>query len=67
MCGFEMGKNTMVYLFGVEVFLEERFIEWNFVSSQKALIEQAKEDWKHNRFPKVPEDDGYVPLPSLKI
>ncbi len=67
MCGFEMRENTSVYLFGGEVFPEERFIEWNFVSSEKALIQQAKEDWKHKRFPKVPEDDGYVPLPSPKI
>jgi hypothetical protein len=34
----------------------ERHIWWNFVSSSKDRIEQAKEDWKEGRFPKVPGD-----------
>ncbi|MEX0902815.1 MAG: pirin family protein [Pseudohongiellaceae bacterium] len=42
-----------------------RFIEWNFVSSRKARIEQAKADWKAQRFPKVPGDeDEFIPLPE---
>jgi redox-sensitive bicupin YhaK (pirin superfamily) len=42
-----------------------RHIYWNFVSSSKARIEQAKRDWKEGRFPKVPGDDlELVPLPE---
>jgi redox-sensitive bicupin YhaK (pirin superfamily) len=42
----------------------ERFIEWNFVSSRKAHIEQAKRDWAEGRFAKVPGDAvEFIPLP----
>lgn len=46
----------------------ERFIEWNFVSSSKERIEQAKADWAAQRFPKIPGDDQeYIPLPPRPI
>jgi len=41
-----------------------RHIWWNLVSSSKERIEQAKEDWKSGRFPKVPGDDDFIPLPE---
>ncbi|MFW5876618.1 MAG: pirin family protein [Myxococcota bacterium] len=41
-----------------------RHIWWNFVSSSKERIEQAKRDWKERRFPEVPGDAGFVPLPE---
>ena len=67
LCEFEMTENTTVYLFGGEPFKEERFIFWNFVNSDKALIEQAKKNWHGQNleaFPKIPGDDEeYVPLP----
>ena len=45
--------------------LGERFIEWNFVSSRKARIDEAKRDWKAGRFPKVPGDEvEFIPLPE---
>ncbi|MBT0961987.1 pirin family protein [Denitromonas iodatirespirans] len=45
--------------------LGPRFIEWNFVSSRKARIEAAKDDWKAGRFPKVPGDETeFIPLPE---
>jgi len=48
-----------------------RKIEWNFVASDSALIDQAKEDWNHaagaggsERFPLVPGDTTeWIPLP----
>jgi hypothetical protein len=42
-----------------------RFIEWNFVSSSKERIEQAKDDWRAGRM-KLPQlDDGeFIPLPA---
>ncbi|HEU4617754.1 MAG TPA: pirin family protein [Gammaproteobacteria bacterium] len=41
-----------------------RHIWWNFVSSSKSRIEQAKEDWRAMRFGTVPGDDERIPLPD---
>jgi redox-sensitive bicupin YhaK (pirin superfamily) len=43
----------------------ERFIFWNFVSSSKARLEAAKEDWKQGRM-KLPDGDDqeFTPLPA---
>ncbi len=41
-----------------------RHMWWNFVSSSKERIEQAKADWKAGRFPVVPGETGFVPLPE---
>jgi redox-sensitive bicupin YhaK (pirin superfamily) len=42
----------------------ERFIEWNFVSSSRARIEQAKADWRAGRMKLPVHDDAeFVPLP----
>ena len=62
-CSITMGEDTHVLLFGGEAFPEERFIFWNFVSSDKDLIEQAKEDWKAKRFDLLEGDESYIPLP----
>jgi len=45
--------------------LGERFIWWNFVSSSKARIEQAKADWKSGRIALPPNDNAeFIPLPE---
>ena len=45
--------------------MSSRFIEWNFVSSRKERIEQAKVDWQAGRFAKVVNDeDEFIPLPG---
>lgn len=45
--------------------LGERYIWWNFVSSRKERIEQAKEDWKQGRIILPPTDnEEFVPLPA---
>ncbi|HXJ99383.1 MAG TPA: pirin family protein [Gelidibacter sp.] len=71
LCTFEMEENTTVYIFGGTPFEEERFIYWNFVNSDKAVIEKAKTNWEHQNldaFPKVPGDENdYVPLPQPKL
>lgn len=42
-----------------------RFIEWNFVSSSRERIEEAKRAWREGRFPLVPGDeDERIPLPD---
>ncbi|MBC9795679.1 pirin family protein [Sinomicrobium weinanense] len=62
-CALQVEKGTHLLLFGGAPFEEERYIYWNFVSSDKEKIEKAKENWREKRFPKVQEDDTYVPLP----
>ena len=42
-----------------------RYVFWNFVSSSRERIEQAKADWQAGRFAKVPGDDKeFIPLPD---
>jgi len=41
-----------------------RYIWWNFVSSRKERIEQAREDWKTGRFAPVPNETEFIPLPE---
>jgi len=67
LCAFEMQENTSVYIFGGDPFPEERFIHWNFVHSDKTMIEKAKEDWKAQRFPKVAGETEFVPLPDYSL
>jgi redox-sensitive bicupin YhaK (pirin superfamily) len=53
-----------VMLLGGAALDGERYIEWNFVSSSKARIELAKDDWRAGRFPRVPGDAvEFIPLP----
>jgi redox-sensitive bicupin YhaK (pirin superfamily) len=41
-----------------------RYIWWNFVSSRRDRIVQAKEDWKSGRFAPVPDETEFIPLPE---
>ena len=41
-----------------------RHIWWNFVSSDKERIEQAKDDWRNGKFATVDGDDEFIPLPE---
>lgn len=50
-------------LLGGEPFSEPRYVYWNFVSSSKDRIEQAKDDWRRGRFPHVPGETDFIPLP----
>lgn len=62
-CPIKLEPHAHLLLFGGEPLPEERFIHWNFVASSKERLEQAKEDWRNHNFPKVPNDESYVPLP----
>ena len=44
--------------------LGERHIWWNLVSSSRQRIEQAKQDWRDNRFARVPGETEFIPLPD---
>jgi redox-sensitive bicupin YhaK (pirin superfamily) len=50
-------------LVGGEPFPEPRRIYWNFVATSKERIEQAKEDWRQNRFPTIAGETEFIPLP----
>jgi redox-sensitive bicupin YhaK (pirin superfamily) len=51
-------------LIGGEPLDGPRHIWWNFVSSSKDRIEQAKADWKSGRFGQVPGETEFIPLPD---
>jgi len=63
-CGIDLKEGTRVLIFGGPAFPEERYLYWNFASSSKERLEQAKADWKDKKFPAVPMDDTYIPLPG---
>jgi redox-sensitive bicupin YhaK (pirin superfamily) len=55
-----------VMLCGGEAFSTPRHVWWNFVSSSRERINQAKEDWKAGRFPIVPGDaEEFIPIPEV--
>ena len=57
--------DARVVVVGGAVMDGPRHIWWNFVSSRKERIEQAKADWKAGHFDKVPGDEiEFIPLPD---
>lgn len=55
-----------VMLLGGEAFATPRHVWWNFVSSSRDRINQAKHDWKAGAFPKVPGDEAeFIPIPEV--
>ena len=55
---------SRVMLFGGAPLDGERHLWWNFVSTRRERIEQAKADWQEGRFDRVPGDDEeFIPLP----
>ena len=58
-------QDARIMLLGGEPMDGPRHIWWNFVSSSKERIAQAKEDWKQKRFDTVPGDEEeFTPLPA---
>ncbi len=64
-CSFTIKENTRLFIFGGEAFPEERIIDWNFVSTNKDLIDKAKALWEKQEFPKINGEEGFIPLPSI--
>lgn len=59
---------SRIMLLGGEAFATKRHVFWNFVSSSRDRINQAKEDWKARRFPLVPGDEQeFIPLPEIPL
>ena len=60
------GRGGRVMLLGGGAFATRRYVFWNFVSSSRERINQAKEDWQAMRFPLVPGDDReFIPFPRV--
>jgi redox-sensitive bicupin YhaK (pirin superfamily) len=58
-------RDARFVILGGEAMDGPRHIWWNFVSSRKERIEQAKAEWKAGHFGKVPGDEiEFIPLPE---
>ncbi|MFN6935250.1 MAG: pirin family protein [Tsuneonella sp.] len=58
-------RGGRVMLLGGEAFATKRHVWWNFVSSDRERINQAKDDWRAGRFPIVPGDsEEFIPIPD---
>jgi redox-sensitive bicupin YhaK (pirin superfamily) len=61
-------SDCRVMLLGGEAFKTPRHVWWNFVSSSRDRINQAKADWKAGVFPTVPGDDKeFIPIPEVPL
>jgi redox-sensitive bicupin YhaK (pirin superfamily) len=59
-------RGGRVMLLGGEAFTTKRHVWWNFVSSDRERINQAKADWREGRFLSVPGDEAeFIPLPDV--
>ncbi|MFN3700701.1 MAG: pirin family protein [Alphaproteobacteria bacterium] len=57
-------SSARLLVMGGDAMGSKRYIWWNFVSSRKERIEQAKQDWNEGKFPLVPQDaQEFIPLP----
>lgn len=66
LCEFTIMADSTIYIFGGEPLPEQRFIDWNFVASDKALIAEARQKWIDQKFEKIKgEEDEFVPYPSF--
>jgi redox-sensitive bicupin YhaK (pirin superfamily) len=69
---FQMGMDVQlraapgarIVVFGGPPLEAPRYVWWNFVSSRKERIEQAAQDWRMGRFPAVPGESDFIPLPA---
>lgn len=64
-CSICLANGTRLLLFGGEPLDREHFMLWNFVSSDKAKLKKASEQWINKNFPKVPGDVTYIPIPEV--
>lgn len=58
-------EHARFMLLGGEPMDGPRYLSWNFVSSSAERIEQAKEDWRLQRFGRVPDETESIPLPDI--
>ena len=62
----ESDSAARALLLGGGAFTTKRHVWWNFVSSSRDRISQAKDDWTARRFPLVPGDEEeWIPIPAV--
>ncbi|MFN3528842.1 MAG: pirin family protein [Bacteroidia bacterium] len=64
LCSFRMTAQTVVYIFGGEPFPEHRYIDWNFVSSIKSKIDQARQAWATGDFHSIAGETEQIAMPA---
>ncbi|WP_395407757.1 pirin family protein [Pseudoduganella sp. UC29_106] len=57
-------SDAQFVIIGGEPLDGHRYLFWNFVSSSKERLKQAADDWEAQRFPKVPHETEFIPLPK---
>lgn len=60
----ESRAGARVMVLGGATLAGERLLWWNFVSSSRERMEQAKRDWREHRFADVPGETDFIPLPT---
>lgn len=61
-------RGARVMLCGGEPLDGPRYVFWNFVSSRRDRINQAKDDWRAGRFTLPPDDKAeFIPLPEVPM
>jgi len=63
-CELQIVEGSHLLIFGGTPLKEERHIWWNFVSTRKDRIEQAKADWAADVFPNIEGESGRIQLPK---
>jgi hypothetical protein len=59
-------SDAHVMLCGGATLEGDRIVWWNFVSSTRERLEQAKRDWRDGRFAEVPGESDFIPLPDQR-
>jgi redox-sensitive bicupin YhaK (pirin superfamily) len=62
----QAGQAARVILVGGEP-VGPRFIVWNFVSSRKERLLQARDDWEAGRFPGIAGETEFIPFPQVRV
>ena len=57
-------EDAKVMVLGGATLPGKRYLYWNLVSSTRERIERAKDDWRNDRFGKVPGETESIPLPK---
>lgn len=57
-------SGSKIMLLGGAKLPGKRYLWWNFVSTSKTRMARAKDDWREGRFPEVPGETEFIPLPD---
>jgi redox-sensitive bicupin YhaK (pirin superfamily) len=63
-CRLEATDDCTVMVIGGTPLDGPRFLLWNFVSSTKSRLQRAADDWKAQRFARIPGETEFIPLPE---